>query len=438
MRRCLPSRFSVSVRRLQRWFCSGPLSRLPRGALARSTVQVLAWNLARLFTQLLWIILMTRSLGAEGYGMFSGASGLALALSGLAGVGLGLRMYQDAARTPEIFGLRWAQARKALWWSCIALALLFTCFGLVGFVQLSPRLIATIAISELVFAPMVTQVAFAYAAHGQMARAAAAPVLLSCGRVAAAAVFALTSQPDVVTYGLLHLLGTGGSSCLVWYGCYRRLSFGRHRSSITWSDLRIGLGFSSIWASGLALGSLDKAAALHYGGAEIAGHYTAAHRFVSIATQPIEALVMTAMPRLFRAGNEQTISSHLLVALFAATAGYGCFAAVIVWLAAPLLPWVLGETFAATAPVLHVLALYIPIYGLRTLGSNVLLGFDKKHWRFNCEISGLMLNIVLIGTITPRYGSVGAAISLIASETVLLAMILAGLVKHLSITKNSK
>ena len=68
------------------------LERFRLGGLARGSLSVLGWNVARLGVQLVWMLLLARNLGAQGYGSFSGLSGLAIALSGLVGAGLGLRM----------------------------------------------------------------------------------------------------------------------------------------------------------------------------------------------------------------------------------------------------------------------------------------------------------------------------------------------------------
>ena len=90
-------------------------------------------------------------------------------------------MYQDSVADPGVFPRRWAQARQALAWSAVLLAVAFVAVCLVWDLlpQASITLLVAVAVSELVLAPVVTLLAFGYAAHGRMEQSAMAPALLS-------------------------------------------------------------------------------------------------------------------------------------------------------------------------------------------------------------------------------------------------------------------
>ncbi len=390
---------------------------LPRlGGLARGTLAVFGWNLARLATQLVWVVLMAWTLGVDGYGGFSGVAGLALAVSGLAGAGLGLRMYQDVARSPDLFPQRWAQASRALRWSALLLWLAFLALAPMAFAGLSLDVLALIALAELVGTPMVAQVAFAYSAHGRMASAAAAPVLMSLARVGAVMVLPrVADATDMQAYALLHAMATLGAAVVLWSWCRRQLAPGAADGAMDAGALREGLRLSSIWASGLALGSLDKAMALRAGGADVAGQYTAANRFASLLALPVDALVAAALPRLFRAGAGQSGHPRLLGLLVVATLAYGALAGAALWLGAGLLPRLLGADFAPAVPALAVLALYVPAYCMRSLGATVLLGYGWTHWRLAAELSALMLLVALMA-VWAKDGAVGAAWAAVVTE----------------------
>lgn len=402
---------------------------LPRlGGLARGTLAVFGWNLARLGTQLAWVVLMARTLGVDGYGVFSGVAGLALALSGLAGVGLGLRMYQDVAREPALFGRRWAQAARVLAWSSLVLWLGFVAVCGLAFDAVPVSTLAIIALAELVGTPMVVHVAFAYAAHGRVAEAAAAPVAMSLARVAAVLVLPWVSDgDDMQAYVLLHAVATIGTAAAQWTWCRHRLAPGRAEAALDRGALREGARLSSIWASGQALSSLDKAMALREGGAEVAGQYTAANRFAALMVLPVDALVTAAMPRLFRAGAGHAEHPRLVLWLLAATLGYGVLAGGVLWAGAGLLPRLLGAEFAPAVPALGVLALYVPAYCLRSLGANILLGFGRVRWRLVSELGALALMAALMVAWAPN-GAVGAAWALVVAEWCLVASLWARLV----------
>lgn len=391
------------------------------GGLARSTLVVMAWNFARLATQLVWVVLMARALGVEGYGAFSGVAGLALALSGLAGAGLGLRLYRDVARAPELLGVRWAQATRALAWSGALLWLGFLGTGLMVFPTIPFAVLACIAAAELIGTPMVVHVAFAYAARGQMARAAAAPVVLSCARVLAVLALPLAAAGGGTgAYAGMHAAATLFAACLLWWRCRRQLAPAAAPAELDPGALGEGVRLSSIWATGLALGALDKAVALRVGGADVAGQYAAASRFASLVALPVDALATAAMPRLFRAGDGQATHPRLVAWLFAAALGYGGCAGATLWAVADWLPRIIGEAFAAAVPALQVLALFVPAYCLRSLGANILLGFGWIRWRLSSELAALALMAVLMMCWIPERGAIGAAWAVVAAEWMLM------------------
>ncbi|WP_187775773.1 lipopolysaccharide biosynthesis protein [Luteimonas suaedae] len=400
------------------------LARFGLGQLAAQTIAVFGWNVARLTTQLVWVVLLARFLGAEGYGSFSGIAGLALAFSGLAGLGLGLRMYQDTARDPAMFGLRWRQALRVLGWSGIGLSLLFLATGWLLFPNLPWLLLMAVAAAELLMAPFITHAAFAYASRRQVAQAAAAPVVLSIARVIAAGIAtALPVENGLQMYALLHLAATAVAAGLVLRRCQLRLMPPPAEAVVSRNDLVTGLGFSSVWASGLALGSIDKAVALRVGGAGLAGEYTAAHRFANLVALPVEALVTAVMPRLFSAGGGSRFPVRMVGTLALTVASYGMIAGVILWYGADLVPLLLGEVFRESVAALHLLAFWVPAYCLRSLGSNVLLGFGWKRWRFWSELAAMMAVLMLMILWIPAYGVAGAAAALVVAEGMLVTIV---------------
>lgn len=397
------------------------------GALARNSAVVMLWSGARLGAQLLWVLLLARELGASSYGAFSGVIALALAMSGFAGLGQGLRMYQDVARVPDLLADRWRQASRVLMLSGAGLAVLFLAAAHVMFVGIDWVLLVAVALSELLFAPVVAQVAFAYAAHGWMGRAAAAPVILSLMRILAVVVLALLpGAASIGTYAWLHLVATAMTAAVVGVACVRELGIGSADRGLDRRDVRVGLGFSAVQASGLALGSMDKVFALRWGGEALAGNYVAAYRFISVTVLPVDSLMMAALPHLFRAGVERAGAGRMLLALVVAAGGYGVLMGAVVWWAAGLLPWLLGPSFSGASAAARMLAVYVPLYCLRTLGTNTLLGFGWKRWRFVCELLALAMMGGAAAWRIPAAGLAGAVEALLAAEVILLLLIWTG------------
>lgn len=378
---------------------------------------MLAWNVARLTSQLAWVLLLARALGPHGYGTFSGLTGLGLALGGFAAFGMGLRLYQHVARDHLSLAGQWAMVRSTLAWSGPVLLALYLACSLAMRVDADALVVLSIGIAEIVLAPLCTQVAFAYASVGRMGEAAAVPVILSMARVVAAAGYLfILPRAGLSGYAAMHVIATLVAVSWIWHRAHPRLGLSRCSQRVGGRELKSGFGFASIWASGLALTALDKTAVMYAGGGAIAGEYTAGYRLASVAALPVEALTTVIMPRFFRAGAGRPLSLRIVVLLVAMVLAYGFLAGWITTLAMPMLPLLLGDGFASVVPLVALLGWWVPAYCLRMLLGNMLLGYGRKGLRVCIEISGLVMMLLLMLLWVPGSGLAGALHALLAAE----------------------
>lgn len=403
------------------------------GWLAKNTIGTTLWHASRVGTQLAWVLLLARVLGASGYGNYSGIAGLAVALGGFAGIGLGLRMYQDTARDQSLFPMRWQQAGRALAWSTPPLLLLYVLLGKTILKQPDTWMLLGIGLSEIVFAPIIAQVASAYAGHTQVLRAAAVPVAGSLARVAAVLAFIqLESGQGLSLYVWLHLSSLAICALLLRRGCTKRLLAHSPASDfpLTQSDLKAGIGLSGIWASTMAWNSVDKTFALRWGGGTVAGNFTAAQRFTSLATLPIEGLIGAALPRMFRQGAGMNEHPSLMRALLACTVAYGTLAAIFLYFASDAVVGILGSDFVRAAPVVKLLAWCAPISCMRILLAHWMLARSDIRARVLLETIGLCVLAGAMFAFTPTHGALGSAWAVIAGELALVFLFSARLITH--------
>lgn len=385
--------------------------------LAKSVSTVLAWNVARLALQLAWVLLLARALGPRGYGTFSGLAGLGLALGGFAALGMGLRLYEHVARDHSVLGRHWELVRSGLVWSAPLLLMLYLLCAFAMRIEAAMLVIVLIGVAEILLAPLCAQVAFAYASMGRMGESAAVPVILSLARVGAAAGYLLVSSPSgLAGYVALHVLATLVAVSWIWHRAHLRLGLSRQSRQADTTELGSGLGFASVWASGLALTSLDKTAVMYAGGGAVAGEYTAGYRLASVAALPVEALTTTIMPRLFRAGGGKPLSLRHILLLIVVVLAYGFAAGWLVSLAMPLIPLLLGDGFAGLVPLVVLLAWWVPAYCMRVLSGNILLGYGRKRARIGIELTGLIVMVGLVLWWVPGSGLAGALRALLLTE----------------------
>lgn len=403
---------------------------IPRGRLAKSSLVVMVWQGWRLLMLAAWVVVAARALGPEGYGAFAGIVGLATFVAGFAGMGVGLLMYQQVAISRSEFSHRWFQTVIMTLASGFVLALLFVPFSQWAIGSTSISAVTLIAASEILLFPLVTASAFAFAAHDRMGWAAALPTISAGLRLVAIAWFLGTAPAGGLNHYLWYHLAASGAGSLVSIACVHRiLRPGRVALSINRSDLIEGVSFASVWFTGNAMSSLDKSLVLRVGGSAMSGLYASAYRFASVVAMPVDAMVMSAMPRLFRAGAGDDAHPHLLAHLCLLATAYSAAVGSILWLGAGYLPWLLGEQFAGAVPALRWMCLFIPFYALRQVGGHLLVARGRKGSRAAIEICALIVMAVLAQALIPGYGLIGAVAMLLLTEALATILIWCAVVR---------
>ncbi|UCL88109.1 lipopolysaccharide biosynthesis protein [Pseudomonas sp. HS-18] len=409
------------------------------GRLARSAIITLFWQLVRIGLLALWMVVTARLLGPAGYGEYSGLASLAITLGAFTGLGLGLVMYQGSVHTPEKFSQYWSNSLACIVGSGTLITILFVALGS----WLSPdshlgTLIA-IGISEAMLFPVVTNSAFAFSAHERMGWATVLPALTALLRLLGNLAFYLFSESrSLDQYVWFHACATLLAALAAATLTQRCLLPTRMPLRLDRAQLLEGIGFAFSWTGSNALTSLDKTFALRFGSAEIAGLYSIAYRFISILTQPVDALVSAALPRLFALGTDQSRHPSLIVTLVAVIITYGVLAGLFVWSIAAIIPLILGAEFTPAVQLIQLLAIVIPFYGFRAMVSQVLVGRRQKKTKSLIELAAIALMAMLSMILIPRHGAEGAAYAYVAVEAFLaVAVALAFLLTRAATSGNT-
>jgi O-antigen/teichoic acid export membrane protein len=434
-------RLMRGVRVIACHFLSGVgISRLGRfvgwkpGRLARNTALATWWQGVRLALQVVYLILVARLIGVQGYGHFAGIVALAASFSPLAGVGFNLVMVQQVARHPEAFASYWGRTLMAIFLTAPVLvgAMSAAALDLLP-VESSNAVFLLLAGCELFLVPMVTAASNVYLAYERLGASIFNFVLLNCGRVVAMAALAVSDdKPDLTTFAVCYLVGTAVPAAASLFAVSR--TYGRPKWAMQGMvrESRQGIGYSLSGLAFVAHAELDKALLLRLGGPISAGTYSVAMRVVSAVSVPVVAYVLAVVPRLFRTG-EQGIAdgAQATAKLLYPIIAYGALAGTGIFLLAPLLPALLGDDFAGAVPVVRMLAFLPLITGVSSLLLAVLTCSDAQRIRVSLETTALGVNVAANVILIPPLGTLGAVIAILASQVVLAALAAATIYRHL-------
>lgn len=399
---------------------------LPRspGVLARNTVLATAWQGLRLTLQFTYLILVARMLGANNYGLFAGCVALAASLSPLAGLGFTMIMVKEVARNSESFPIYWARLLRGL---AVSIPLLVGMMLLLAmlFLQIDGywEILGLICAAELIAMPYITAASVAFQAHQRLGRSVFNHVQLNAVRLIVIASLSLTGHETLIEFAWGYF---GATACAAILSLIQvGLAFGAPlwRQSRISGELREGLGFSLNILANSAHGEIDKTLLLRLGTASAAGNYSLAGRIITAANMPLSAYIISAVPRLFRAG-EFGITSVALLArrLLTPILIYGTIVAFVIVILSPLLPWVFGEDFTESRLLLLWLAPIPLLSGISQLGVNVLIAAGHLRTRLAIETISLGANVALNVIFISRLGGTGTALALLTSQLLLAVL----------------
>ena len=358
-----------------------------------------------------YFIFLAHLLGPKEYGIFAGAFafvGIAMPYSAL---GSGMLFMRYVSTAPEKFPEYWGN----ILFSTLGVGSLLT----VGLHLVAPRvlnsasaaLVMFVAAGNCIFGQLIICMSQIFQAFDQLRMTAMLTTLGNLLRLLTVVLMALVwHHATAQKWALCSLLGSLLASAI---GCVIvTLRFGKPQlaSKLFFRTMREGLGFSFAGSAQSAYNDIDKAMLSHYGMNVQNGIYTMAYRIADVATTPISAIDSAALPRYFRQAEQSTASVKNMSARIAKrTALLGFVMAAGMFLAAPLIPRILGQGFVMTAFAMRWLCL-LPIFrGIHQLTGSAITGLGFQRYRTASQFVAASLNVFLNLWWIPIFGWLGAA-----------------------------
>lgn len=387
------------------------------GALARNGSRLLGWMLLRAVAQAGIVILLARQLGAVPYGQFVAAIAVASFFIPFIGLGLSHIVLRNAARDPSNEAAYFTRALR--WWVISLLPGSVLAFGVAAL--LLPHGIPLVATSIVIAAELLSSsLTELYARHQQAQQNTHAYGAINAGLplfrlIGFGLLFFVLPHTDVAT-----VLGVYAASSL----CYAALLWWKLPKKKCGTDALLtepmsatsGLPFSLAAFAMKLQGEFNKPV-LAQSSLGFAGSYNVAQRAVDFASMPLLALQEALWPRLYAQAQPLRQLRHSGLALLALALALG----TAIWLAAPLLPRILGPSFADSVAVLRLLA-WLPL--LQTL--RYLINFYAIHRTWMSLIGwvytvGAVVNVALIAALVPRWNMTGAVAAAYLTELAMTA-----------------
>lgn len=391
-----------------------------RGPIAQATLRTSLVLGLRLLAQAGTLLLVARMLGPHDYGAFAGIAALAVMLGTLSNFGTHVVLLAEVSRSP---GEKAKILPAALSTTLICGSLLFGLYmllatALLGAVGIGMSVMIALGVAELILQPLLNLPGAEHQGHGRIAISQLLITLpLALRLLAAGTVWLLHPVDPLCDYAFGYL----GASALALVAATLSLdqTWPRLRD---WrlprpTELRHAAGYALLNLTGIGPTELDKTLALKLLPQAAAGMYSAGTRVIGALTLPVIAMMLSALPRLFREGRTDSVrSARLLRWVFIATIGYSLVLASLLWIAAPMFDLLFGSHYHGLGETIRWLVLAVPGMTLRIAAGSVLMALGKPWMRVGFEVGGLAVLATAALVLTPMFALSGMPLALTFSE----------------------
>lgn len=368
-----------------------------------------------------YFVLIARTLGANNFGMFMGVSALAVILNPFSTLGSADILIRDVSRDRSLFREGWANALLTTAVSGSFLITLALLTSLYIFPQKIPPLaILLILASDLVGLALWSLSSGALIAVGLLKRVAQLQVVLNFSKLVAAILLAVGFQKaSVLDWSILYFLGNGTTALVSILLVNKMVGLpGKPNISKMKSNFNQGIYFSIGSSADVINASIDKTMLTSLASANATGLYSAAYRLIEVANLPLLSIFGSTYAKFFEQG-KTGISGTLAFAkrLIPIITIYGIIAGIGYWIFNPLIPYILGQEYKASIPVLLWLSPMPLLIGVQWIAADTLTGSGYQRVRGFITLGTALFNVLINSLLIPIYSWKGAAWATLMSDT---------------------
>ncbi|NJM56912.1 MAG: oligosaccharide flippase family protein [Synechococcales cyanobacterium RU_4_20] len=401
--------------------------KLPEGSFFRGAAVELVSRMLRVAIQASYFVLLTRTLGVQEYGIFMSITATVALVVPFCALGSEHLIVKNMAQNREKFPFFFGH-------SLLTTGLFSSFFTLVVVAiahllfrdKVSTSFLFLITLSDLFFLKIIEICQNIFFALSRTLEASLLSIVMSLKNLFAILWFIfLASDKSIENWAFHYCIGTvlgAIASCIL---CALMLGLPKFSTQKFWRDWKEGLYFSVGMSAQNVNSNIDKTMLLQYASAGDTGIYAAAYRIISIVFTPIVSLMAISYTKFFSSGAAGLQGSlGFARQILPVAALYGIFSTMLLALFAPLTVFVFGSEYANCVEAIRWLSPLLLIYSVKFLLEDSLAGAGLQRTRSFLQIGAALVNVLLNFWLLPTFSWKGAAWSSLASETVLILMLI--------------
>jgi O-antigen/teichoic acid export membrane protein len=373
----------------------------------------------RTFVQAFYFIIIAKTLGPNEYGAFIAVISLIGIFSPFSSWGSGFLLIKHISRNPKVFPNYWGAALLMVMGSgSLLCGLVLGVFLFILSSQISLILILMLSITDLIVVRTFDLCTQAYQALEKIKRTTQLQVIFSLSRFVSAFFFSLFfKNATVENWACLYFFSSLGPSIIGYLLVQKELGKAIFSIKPLLYELKEGFYFSLGLSSHSITTNIDKTILSHLSTLEVVGVYAAAYKIVVVSIIPIRALLYSTYSHFFRLGS-RGINEGLQFALkiLPVSVTYGLLASIALFFLASVIPYFLGTAYLNTVHALRWLSPLVLLFAIHNLAGDILSGAGYQSVRGIIQSISAVLNIFLNLLFIPKLGWMGAALSILITE----------------------
>lgn len=403
------------LKKLYRKWLSGPI--------AKSTIKTTFVLGLRLVVQAGTLLCVARMLGPEQFGAFAGVASLAVLLGALSTFGTNWVLLGELSKITKSRDklLSYILPTTLICGAFILTLYLFITFFLFANTKIGMSVLILIGLTEIILQPFFSLIVTEHHASEHIAKSQFINLLPLALRLVFAAFILLVQLNEPLHW---YLLGYLFSSIIALLIGGKTLSEAWPRLKIwrlpTLNEVKSASGFAISNMTRMGPAELDKTLAAKLLPLGEVGIYAASSRSVSAIFLPISSMLLSVLPKLFRASDHKNTSfRNTLILIYLSALIYSVVVAFLLWIVAPFSLIIFGENYQGMGDIIRALSFAMPGIALRLIASNLLVTLNRPWFRVTMELLGMLLVSVLSVLLVKSIGVYGIIISIIVSESIM-------------------
>ncbi|MGA8035435.1 MAG: flippase [Candidatus Acidiferrales bacterium] len=403
-------------------FIKQTIERARASTLAKNSGWMFLGYGLKIFVQAGYFVLIARALGPSQYGAFVGAVALIGLVAPFGGLGSGNLLVKSVSRDRSQFSVYWGNALFTSLLSGIVLVaavMAIARFALPA--TISWELIALVSISDILAVKGAEIGSQCFQATDELRYTAFLTLLPYILRlIGSVIVFVVWRHATALVWGWFYLGCTVISAAVAVTLATLKLGTPKLKLSKIPAEIEEGFYFGASLSAQTVYNDIDKTMLARLSTLDATGIYAAAYRLIDVSFTPVRSVLNAAYANFFRHGQSGVAVSYSYAKkILPKMLVYALAIFVGLYVAAPIVPLILGSEYARTVEALRWLALLPFLKAIHYFLADSLTGSGYQRIRTAAQVAVAVFNVLLNLWLIPAYSWRGAAWSSLASDAAL-------------------